>query len=447
MQGCKNHQGPDPYCTGSSLKSGRLAPAMTNNAIFFVYSGWGWSALLSDVHFVFVLKISSNKKNTILLHLYYPCAKRNVEPKDPEQAPVLLSPCAIALALGYCNHLHNFPQDPVVAQAVVQPLQLPWVGATGCWHVDATIAVCCVLIGRWGYSVCAICRCWDAFQKGSEKMLPAEWPKWPGLGSPWLLELTRAEARTSWSIVIYHTLQNVCRYLHYIIAPQSVTVYQNYQSWIWSSLHDIGCLSRWWTRASSKSGCLLPISQNSDQDRDLSRQEDAKSVLDNSLGQTCWKYPSNSIAIIFGMDGGKKMRYVWTRMSLGGTWSHFRKTSLQYWLDGGRHSFPYSVASHVVERKEFVSCSFVINDWMLTWIQNSFDCHRCHGGVGVGPAQPKSWWVAWADDDQQRRHSNSEACRWSRQAGRRLKRPCQPGNRLEVINNKQWLWAVVNSIQ
>ena len=128
MQGCKNHQGPDPYCTGSSLKSGRLAPAMTNNAIFFVYSGWGWSALLSDVQFFLVLKMSSN----ILLHLYYPCAKRNVEPKDPEQALVLLSPCAIALALGYCNHLHNFPQNPAVAQAVVQPLQLPWVGATGC---------------------------------------------------------------------------------------------------------------------------------------------------------------------------------------------------------------------------------------------------------------------------------------------------------------------------
>lgn len=86
--------------------------------------------MLSDVHFLFVLKISSNKKK-ILLHLYYPCAKRNVEPKDPEQALVLLSPCAIAPALDYCNHLLNFPQDPAIAQAVVQPLQLPWVGATG----------------------------------------------------------------------------------------------------------------------------------------------------------------------------------------------------------------------------------------------------------------------------------------------------------------------------
>ena len=146
----------------------------------------------------------------------------------------------------------------------------------------------------------------------------------------------------------------------------------NSLSWISSSLDDIGCLSCWWTRASSKSGCLLPISQNSDQDRDLSRQEDAKSVLDNSLGQTCWKYPSNSIAIIFGMDSGKKMRYVWTLMSLGGTWSHFRKTTGMPAIltDGGCHSFPYSVASHVVERKEFVSCSFVINDWhSLSWIQ------------------------------------------------------------------------------
>lgn len=104
---------------------------MTNNAIFFVYSGWGWSALLSDVHF-FGFKDVQQQKKHILLHLYYPCAKRNVEPKDPEQALVLLSPCAIALALGYCNHLHNFPQNPAVAQAVVQPLQLPWVGATGC---------------------------------------------------------------------------------------------------------------------------------------------------------------------------------------------------------------------------------------------------------------------------------------------------------------------------